>query len=70
MSVRCFPSSPPAAGKVGRRRLGYASREAVLEAFGLQERDLDTVRSLGEAARRPPQDPEDVEASDSEGEVF
>ena len=47
--------------------LGFAAREDVLRAFGLLECELPLVRAVGEASHRVT---EDVESSDSEGELF
>ena len=75
MAVRVGqPSSGEAASAPEARRVpergGYASREEVLAAFGLQLHDLARVRALGEASSRGPEESEDEEASDSEGGLF
>ena len=73
LSCRMMPSlasveSAPARGPVQPR--GFATKAEVLKAFGLLESDLPQVRARGEAERRPSEESEDDEASDSEGGLF
>ena len=69
MSMRVRPPAAQPPAQVGKAPPGYASKEQVLEAFGLLEGDLAQVQALGEAARRPPEEGEDEGSSDPDGEL-